>query len=247
MAIVRKKPFFRGIVLLISFVIMLALILLPLIPDSDGARMNGLEYADEVFNELSKGSSYFIPQAKEAAQSMEGKNVYLLSPLNSERQAEMAHSILEEAGAHQLKVEGNKLAFQGDLGKILLAAVQDSDLMYNNNGKAIQDKYGNANPLDITAAWWHVLNPCIRELQKQNKIAEAKAVDQVLRRAVEPGNNFYGIAAKKVSGNILLLCGLLLFYICYTIWYGFGIYEIFDGIGLMKAAEKAEETEMEDA
>lgn len=240
MAIARKKSFMRGIVLLVTFAIMLVLILLPLIPDPDGGRMTGLEYADEVFNELSKGSSYFIPQARELARSMQGKNVYLVSPLSSDRQAEMARTILEEAGAHQLAIEGEKLAFQGDLGNILLAAVQDSDLMYKNDGKAIREKYGNADPLDVTAAWWHVLNPCIRELQKQNKIAEANAVDQVIRRAIEPGNNFYGIAAEKVSSNILLLSALLIFYICYTIWYGFGIYEIFDGMGLMGAKEETE-------
>lgn len=233
MAIAHKKPFFRGLLLLLSFAVMLILILLPLIPGRDGEKLTGLEYADEVFNELSKGSSYFIPQAEKAAQSMMGKSIYLVAPLSSERQAEMAHTILTEAKIPQITVEGDKVAFRGDLGSILLAAVHDSDLMYHNNGQAIQERYGKVDPLEITATWWHLLNPSIRELQKQNLIAEAAAVDQVIRRAIEPGNNFYGIPAEEVSGNIWLLCGLLLFYICYTIWYGFGIYEIFDGLGLM--------------
>lgn len=240
MTIVRKKPFIRGVTMLIGFAVLLVIILLPLIPGKDGDRLTGLEYADEVFNELSKGSSYFIPQAEKAASSMEGKTVYLVSPLTSERQAEMARTLLEVADTPQLTVDGDKLAFRGDLGVILLAATKDSDFMYNNDSQAIQAKYGNVDPLEITATWWHLLNPCIRELQKQNMIPEANAVDQVIRKAIEPGNNFYGITAEKVSGNILLLCALLLFYICYTIWYGFGIYEIFEGLGLMENTEESE-------
>lgn len=243
MLIKNKKPFARGLLLLSSFIVLLVLILSPLIPGEGGEKITGLEYADEVFNELSKGSSYFITQARAAAKKMSGKNVHLVVPLTSERQAEMARSILDEAGVTHMSVEGEKLAFWGDLGKILLSAAQDSDLMYNNNGKAIQEKYGQANPLEIMAAWWHLLNPCVRELQKQKLLAEAGAVDQTLKRAVEPGNNFYGIKAEKVSGNIILLIALLLFYIFYTIWYGFGIYEIFDGLGLMSFKEEVETEE----
>ncbi len=240
MVIKNKKPFIKGILLLVSFIILLVLILLPVIPGSDGEKITGLEYADGVFNELSKGSSYFIPMAQEAAQSMQGKNVHIVAPLSSERQAEMARMILQEAGITHMAIEGEKLTFWGDLGKILQSATQDSDLMYNNDGKAIKEKYADANPLEIMSIWWHLLNPCIRELQKQNMIKEASAVDQVLKRAVEPGNNFYGIKAEKVSGNILLLIAMLLFYVCYTIWYGFGIYEIFDGLGLMGVKEEIE-------
>lgn len=240
MAIMHKRAFFRGAFMLLAFAIMLVILFLPFIPDKNNERINGLEYADEVFNELSKGSSYFIPQAEKAAQSMEGKIVYLVSPLTSERQAELARTLLAEAGAPQLAVDGDKLAFRADLGKILLAATKDSDFMYHNDSAAIRARYGEVDPLEITSTWWHLLNPCIRELQKHNEIEAANAVDQVIRRAIEPGNNFYGIPAEKVSGNILLLSALLVFYIIYTIWYGFGIYEIFDGLGLMGAIEKKE-------
>lgn len=238
MKITRKKPFFRGLALLLSFLILLVLILAPILPGEDGEKMTGLEYADQVFNELSKGSSNFMPEARKTAGEMMGKYIYVVSPLTSDYQAELAHSMLESAGVPQLKVEGNKLAFRGDLGEILNAAINDSEALFKNDGEAVSAKYGGIAPLDVSNAWWHLLNPAIRELQKERKIAEAKAIDLVLRKAVEPGNNFYGIPAKRVSENILLLVGLLLFYICYTIWYGFGIYEIFEGLGLMESEEK---------
>lgn len=233
MKIARKKPFFRGLALLVSFLILLALILMPLLPSEDGEKVTGLEYADQVFNELSKGSSNFMPEARKAAQTMMGKYIYAVAPLTSEYQAELARTLLERAGAPQLRVEGEKLAFRADLGEVLQAAINDSEELYNNQGAKVSEKYGGAPALDVAAAWWHLLNPCIRELQKERHLEEAKAIDTVIRKAIEPGNNYYGIPAKKVSENVFLLLGLLLFYICYTIWYGFGIYEIFEGLGLM--------------
>ena len=35
--------------------------------------MNGLDFADDLFNKLSKGSSYFIPKLKEANKEFQGK------------------------------------------------------------------------------------------------------------------------------------------------------------------------------
>ena len=245
MRIVNKKSFFRGSGLLISFAILLALILCPLLPGEDGEKITGLEYADQIFNELSKGSSNFMKLARETARSMDGRQVYLVSPLNSEYQAELARTLLSDAGVPQLKVDGDRLAFRGNLGAILEAAVNDSELLFHNDGAAVSSRYGGTAPLDVSNTWWRLLDPCIRELQKEKKLEEANAVDLVIRKAIEPANNFYGIPAKKVSENLLLLCALLLFYVGYTIWYGFGIYEIFEGLGLMeknegKAAEEAE-------
>jgi hypothetical protein len=39
-----------------------------------GGGMNGLDYADDLFNKLSKGSSYFIPKLKEANKNFQGRN-----------------------------------------------------------------------------------------------------------------------------------------------------------------------------
>ncbi len=87
-------------------------------------------------------------------------------------------------------------------------------------------------------AWWYSLSPAIKALQKQDKVAEAKAVDQIMRRAIEPGNNFYSLNGAKVKDHVVLLTLMLVFYLLYTLWYGFSIFELFEGIGLAMTKSK---------
>jgi hypothetical protein len=72
-------------------------------------------------------------------------------------------------------------------------------------------------------------------------IAEAQVVDQVLRRAVEPGNNFFGVTPARVSDHLLLMAGMLLFYVLYTLWYGFAIFDLFEGVGLTMTKSKVKQ------
>jgi len=57
MLVRNKKMFSIGVVFAISFFTVLALIFSPVF---DGK--NGLVFSDDMFNKLSKGSSYFIPK-----------------------------------------------------------------------------------------------------------------------------------------------------------------------------------------
>ena len=112
------------------------------------------------------------------------------------------------------------------------------------NGKAVQDRYGvtekDSEKL-IVKAWWAVLDPSIKELQKQYKIGEAQVVDNVLRRAIEPGNNFFSVPPAKVSEHLFLMSAMLIFYVLYTLWYGFAIFELFEGIGLAMTKSKVKQ------
>lgn len=58
-----------GIILAISFWIILFLIFSPIF----GHGRNGLQYADEMFNNLAKGSSYFIPKVAKTNEKFMGK------------------------------------------------------------------------------------------------------------------------------------------------------------------------------
>ena len=60
----------------------------------------------------------------------------------------------------------------------------------------------------------------------------------VMKKAVEPAFNFYKIEAQKVIDKAGVMTGLLVFYVAYTMWWGFAIFYMFDGIGLtMKKAK----------
>ena len=63
-----------------------------------------------------------------------------------------------------------------------------------------------------------------------------------MKKAVEPAYNYYGVVAEKVIDKAVIMTGLLVFYVAYTMWWGFAIFYMFDGIGLtMKKAKVKKE------
>ena len=238
MLIHAKAPFFRGSLMLISFLVLFCALLMPIMNDENGKKITGLEYADNVFNELSKGSSYFIPGVRQNVKNVDGKVVTVTVKLKKGDLAPIAAMALQKSGATDVSATDGKVTFTGDLGKILASVTDDSDALYHNDADKVSQKYGGENALKVAAAWWYLLSPSIKELQKQRLIVEAQVVDQVLRRAIEPGNNFYSVTAAKVSEHILLMAAMLIFYVLYTLWYGFAIFELFEGMGLAMTKSK---------
>ncbi|WP_165072136.1 hypothetical protein [Desulfovibrio sp. ZJ200] len=238
MLIHEKAPFARGSLLLLSFLALFAVLLMPVMRDESGNHLTGLQYADNVFNELSKGSSYFIPGVRESLKSVEGKEVQLTVKLKKADLAPLAVMVLQKSGAADATAADGKVSFRGDLGTLLASATDDANALYHNNAAAVAQKYEGAPALKVAAAWWYLLSPSIKELQKERRISEAQVVDQVVRRAIEPGNNFYSVLPAKVSEHIWLMSGMLIFYVLYTLWYGFAIFELFEGVGLAMTKSK---------
>ena len=172
---------------------------------------------------------------------VDGKEVQLAVKLKKTDLAETAALVLQKAGAVNVTVDNGKVSFAGDLGRILTAATDDGDSLYHNDSDAVAQRYDGTPALKVAAAWWHVLSPSIKELQKQGLIGEAQVVDTVVRRAIEPGNNFYSVPAAKVSEHIWLMSGMLIFYVLYTLWYGFAIFELFEGMGLAMTKSKVKQ------
>ena len=229
--LIRNKALFnKGLMLMASFLCIFASLFLPIW----GGHGNGLDAADNMFNRLSKGSSYFIPGVREDALKLEGKNVTITVKVKEAALAPRAVENLVKAGA-TAELKDGAITYSGDLGKILAAALVDADDLFNNRGPAVLERYAateaNAEKT-IVKAWWAVLDPSIKELQKQKLIQEAKVVGQVNKRGLEPGYNFYGISSERVLDNVLPLVGLLAFYVLYTMWYGYAIFDMFGGIGL---------------
>lgn len=229
--LIRNKALFnKGLLLMATFLCVFTSLFLPIW----GGHGNGLDAADSMFNRLSKGSSYFIPGVKEDVLKLEGKSVTVTAKIKDAALAPRAVENLVKAGA-TAEFKNGAITYSGDLGKILTAALGDADDMFNDRGQAVLDRYAVSEKdaeKTIIKAWWAVLDPSIKELQKQKLIQEAKVVNQVNKRGLEPGYNFYGIKSEKVLDNVLPLVGLLAFYVLYTMWYGYAIFDMFAGIGL---------------
>ena len=66
--------------------------------------------------------------------------------------------------------------------------------------------------------------------------------NDVVTKAIEPAYNFYGFEAESAEKELYLVAGLLSFYVIYTVWWGFAIFFLFEGLGLRmeKAKERRE-------
>ncbi len=151
MLIHEKAPFIRGSLLLISFLVLFAVLLMPVMRDESGNHLTGLQYADNVFNELSKGSSYFIPGVRESVKKVDGKQVQTTVTLKKADLAPLAVALLQKAGVDAV-ADGGKVSFKGDLGLILTSATDDADALYHNDADAVTKKYDGQPALKVAAA-----------------------------------------------------------------------------------------------
>jgi hypothetical protein len=250
-----KKHLGFGIILAISFWIVLFLIFSPIFPKApDGTPQNGLEFADRMFNRLAKGSSYFIPKVAESNKKFMGKMFTVTvdmskpedKPGDAEKRAERTSKLFTMNPGSKAEVMGSELKIEGDLGLVLKAALDDADMMFKNEGDKIKAKYAEAMGTDdvkqIFRQWNNVLPKIDKAFKKEKMVGEAKMISEVTKKAIEASYNFYGIQAQKVSEKAGFMTFLLAFYVAYTMWWGFAIFFIFEGIGLsMKKAKVKKE------
>jgi hypothetical protein len=232
MATMNKRAMSIGIFLSLSFFGVLALIFSPIF----GEGKNGLVFSDDMFNKLSKGSSYFIPNVAESNKKFIGNNISTTIKIEKAEDLEKAVKVLTIAGA-QVEEAGSEIKIMADIGRLMENALNDSDAMYKNDGKSISARYG-FDEKEVMVAWWNIMKPMDKQLKKEGKIEEAKIVSDVMKKAVETAHNFYGIEAQKVTEKAGLMTGLLIFYVLYTMWWGFAIYYLFEGIGLSMSKAK---------
>ncbi len=223
--IANKKEFFGGSLMLLAFIAILIIIFSPVFKGQ-----NGLEYLDALYNSISKGSAYYIPKVKEETGRFAGKSIEVTLSMADEKQAEQTALLFQKGGA-STTVDGASLRITGDLGKILENSLADADNMYHNDGKGVSLKYGY-NERQILFNWWKAFKAMDNDLKKQKKFKEAKVVAIVIKKAIEPSYNYYKIVPQKISDRFGIVIFSLVFYVVYTLWYGFAIMFMFEGWGL---------------
>ncbi len=221
----EKKLKKRGIMMLAAFFVVLGIIFLPIFNGH-----NGLDFMDNLYNSISKGSAYFIPQVMEKAKQHEGTAVELELVMKDEQQAKQSAKLLEAGGA-TVAVTGSTMKVTGDLGAILQNVLADSDVMYANDGAKLVEKYGYNERL-VLYNWYNTLKATQKNLNKQKNFEQADIVSRVIKRAVQVSYNYYTIKPQSIKDALLLVTLSLGFYVFYTLWYGFGIMYLFEGLGL---------------
>ena len=227
--IANKKEFGGGLVMMAGFWVVFALLLSPLYP-GQGKKVNMLDYMDNMYNSISKKSSYYIPAVKEKAEAYKGNIISLSVKTDETLSAQRLTSMLQQAGA-SVQAGDKEIKITGDLGAILTAILADADAMFANDGEAVSAEYGIAEK-QVMFDWYNALKSMEKSLTKQEKFKESKILYQVRTKTVEPAYNYYGIEAQSIKDKALLVILSLVGYVIYTMWFGFSILFMFEGWGL---------------
>lgn len=223
--IAHKKEFYGGIAMMLAFIVVMVIIFSPVFNGK-----NGLQYMDDLYNCISKGSAYTIPQLKEKANKFMGNTVNATLAMKDNEQAEKTASLLKKAGV-AVTISGFELKVTGDFGKILIHCLGDADLMYKNDGRALASKY-NYNEREVMYNWWVALKAMDRDLKKQKKFQESTTIGEVSKKGVELSYNYYKVEPQKLVDRLGVVIFSLVFYVAYTLWYGFSIMFMFEGWGM---------------
>lgn len=222
----QKRLMARGVVLLGSFFVVLGLIFSPVFPN----KMNGLDYMDNLFNMISKGSSYFIPKIKADGEKKAGTMIEAKVKVADEKVLQQMVQMLTVSGMEAV-ASGSELVIKGDLGKFMASSLDDADKMFANNGKPVSEKYG-VPERQVMHNWYTLYKGMSKDFKANEKFAEMKVVENASKKALEPAYNYYGVESKIWNQNIGLIAFSLGFYVLYTLWFGFGIMYVFEGLGL---------------
>jgi hypothetical protein len=223
--IAHKKEFYSGVGLMAVFLVVLIFIFMPIYKGH-----NGLDYLDALYNSISKGSAYYIPKLNKEAKEFHGNSVNVNLAMVSDEQAAQSRTLFEKSEA-MAKVSGSTIQVSGDLGKVLQNCLADADHMYLNDGQKVSGKYGY-DEKRVLFNWWNALEAMDRDLKKQKLYKEAKLVTTVKKKAVEPSYNYYKIDPQRIMDRLGIVIFSLIFYVVYTLWYGFAIMFMFEGWGM---------------
>jgi hypothetical protein len=221
----QKQSIFKGVALIGSFLVVLVFLFLPLFNGH-----NALEFLDNLYNSISKGSANYLPGVREEVLGFKVRPIEVSFSMDDEKQAAQTAPLFEAGGGRALAKE-NAVTIEGNMAGFLLNALDDAEKMYANQGENLRNKYGY-DEHRVLYNWWSALKAMDFELSKQKLFKEAKLVAVVQNKAVETAYNYYGIEAQSVRDKYGVVILSLLFYVVYTLWYGFGVLYLFEGLGL---------------
>lgn len=219
-----KKTFASGVLLLALFLAVLVLVFLPLF-----SGQNGLIFMDNLYNSISKASAFHIPDLREEAAAFSGEQIRFTLVLDGMHDWEKIRLLFMKNGADTGQPE-ERVIF-GDLREILSGCLDDSEAMYGNHGEPVREKYG-FHGKEVLYAWWVALELMDKKLTRDRRYRAAGFVSDIRTKAVETAYNYYGITAEKIGDRMIVVVLSLLFYVAYTLLYGFAVMLLFKGWGM---------------
>ncbi len=235
MLITDKKHFTLGMFMAVVFAAVMFTMFMPLFEHNE----NAFQASDRLFNRISKDSSYYMPEMFKLAESQNGAAVNTSFGLGGENFNRYAETLLTGAGM-TVQVDGGKLNVQGDIGQMMAASLRDADAMFYNKGDEVQARYGIPER-SAMYTWWLIYGAMDKDLKRQEVFTPAAVLNKVKSKGIEVAYNYYGIDPISAASNWGILTFSLIFYVAYTLWWGYAIFYLCEGMGLvMKKGAKKE-------
>ena len=108
--------------------------------------------------------------------------------------------------------------------------------MYKNDGKAVADKYGY-NERQALYNWWQAFKGDRERPQQPEEIQGGQGGRQHQQEgASKRATTIYRIEPQSIMDRLGVVIFSLVFYVVYTLWYGFAILFMFEGWGMKTRA-----------
>jgi hypothetical protein len=221
----QRKATVKGLMMLAVFVVVLFAMFMPLFNGH-----NAMEFLDNLYNSISKGSADYGDAVRDEIHGTKSDPFSYTIEMASEEQARQVVLLLNPTGATS-SLDGKRIAIEADLKDLLTAAIDDSKIMFQNDGENIKQKYGY-NEKKVLHNWWVLFNKIEASFTKEKRFESAKNIKLVQNKVIECSYNYYGIKSQSIKDKYLIVIISLIFYVAYTVWYGFGIMHLFEGWGM---------------
>ena len=196
-----------------------------------GEHKNAMAWADNFFNQLAKHSAFYIVEGQKKAAMFAGQEVnYGMAPREFADKDKLA-KLFDVHGFAIESLPDKRIRVKGDLGALAQAALQEADLFYRNDTAPIEAEYG-FKATEAIYCWWLVFDGLTRRYTQDGMGAEADFTKFMTAMVLEPAYNFRGVEAKSIGDSVMPVVFLLLAYVVFTVWYGFSILLIFEGLGI---------------
>ena len=222
---INRKKLGLGLLGLAGFAVVFVLLVSPVFGDR-----NGLQWADSLFNRLSKESAYFVPKLRPQAAQFEGTPFGAEVAARSDHEAGQVAALFTAAGC-RASIDGTKVRIDGDLGAAAKALMADAEDMHYGRLDRLRTRYG-FDGKEAIYGWWVAFDAIFDDYVTHRQVAASDFAIAMRTKVCEPAYNFCGIEPLRCSQAALPLAALLLFYLVYTVWYGFSIMSLFEGAGI---------------
>ena len=229
MSTIKKKELAIGLFLMVTFIAVMIVIFMPTTKDG-----NALDYLDNLYNSISKGSANYIEKVEHLVEDHGSEVVTLNLKMDDANAAEKAEALFAKAGM-TTAVEGSDLMVNGDLEVIFEACLADAESAYHNRKEDFIGRYGVGARFALHS-WWQALKAMEKDLNRQKLFPAAQLTHAVQAKTVECAYNYYGIEAQAIKDRWGTVLFSRVFYVLYTIWYGYAIMYIFEGLGFELAS-----------